>query len=115
MSEYSPDGWVVLEINDENETYYKIFGSWMGGFTDGDSWRLSSGSELSLLEVREKLYSWPQSSGSIYTLTKSGQGQLTFYNRGVLESILQKFSESDFLAEMVSIEHGKVERTNKVT
>jgi hypothetical protein len=46
MSIYKPDGWVILRFTPANEKYYyKIFASWRGGYLNGGSWRLSSGSE----------------------------------------------------------------------
>ena len=42
---YKPDTWVMLEITDGKDTFYKIFGGWSGGYLDGDSWRMNSGVE----------------------------------------------------------------------
>lgn len=43
MSNYTPDRWVILEINNGKETLKKVFAGWYGGFADGDSWKLNSG------------------------------------------------------------------------
>ena len=32
----TPDKWVVLELKNEGTTMYKVFGSWPGGYLDGD-------------------------------------------------------------------------------
>lgn len=45
MSEYSPDRWVIVKFKKEDKTWYKVLGSWAGGYLDGDSWRMSSGLE----------------------------------------------------------------------
>lgn len=38
-----PHKWVVLKIQSAEETFYKVLGSWHGGYLYGDSWRLNSG------------------------------------------------------------------------
>jgi hypothetical protein len=43
MSEYLPDNWVVLKINHEGKTLYKVLAGWIGGYLNGDSWRMNSG------------------------------------------------------------------------
>lgn len=43
MRVYKPDNWVVLKINDEGRTFYKVLAGWSGGYTSGDSWRINSG------------------------------------------------------------------------
>jgi hypothetical protein len=46
MTENTPDNWVILKIETQNETietYYKVLGGWSGGYLDGDSWRMNSG------------------------------------------------------------------------
>lgn len=93
MREYSPDGWAVLEIIDQGETHYRVFGSWTGGYLDGDSWRLSSGASIEMLEEEQDRFKWPQHSGSVYMLHKHGEGSLTFYNRGVLDKLMADIEE----------------------
>ncbi len=43
MSEYTPDKWVVIEIDYDGVKTQKILSSWYGGWAGSDSWRLSSG------------------------------------------------------------------------
>lgn len=36
----TPDKWVILKLPND---YYKVFGTWAGGYLDGDRWKLNSG------------------------------------------------------------------------
>ena len=47
MEIIEPNKWVILEIEFKSGVEYKVFGSWTGGYLDGDSWRLNSGIEKS--------------------------------------------------------------------
>ncbi|MCQ1061030.1 hypothetical protein LRP52_43935 [Photobacterium sp. ZSDE20] len=91
MRTYSPDGWVCLQFSydDGQPTFFKIFGGWAGGYTSGDSWRLSSG----FYDTEEAYYDddmvhIPQASGSTYSIRPEGQDYLTMYNRGILKNLL---------------------------
>ena len=37
----APSKWVILKIDDQST--YKVFGTWGGGYLDGQSWKLNSG------------------------------------------------------------------------
>lgn len=82
MSEYYPDGWILCEIRGEKETFYKVFGSWRGGFAQGDSWRMNSG--VTKCEKQGKVYKFSGHSGSAYYCHEDGYGRLGAYNHGVL-------------------------------
>ena len=41
MSNYSPDRWVVVKIVTPKERLYKVFASWSGRYTGGDSWKMT--------------------------------------------------------------------------
>lgn len=72
MTEYNPDCWVVLKMIHKDQTFYKILGGWVGGYLNGDSWRLNSGVEK--VELDNDLYKFYGSSGSVYNCHKSGYG-----------------------------------------
>lgn len=73
MRVYKPDLWVLVKItSNNNPTYFKILGSWYGGFTSGDSWRFSSGC-LSPQVDGDNIV-WPQNSGSTYHVSKKNVG-----------------------------------------
>lgn len=86
MSTYKPDCWKVIEIETEDgEKLLKVFGTWRGGYTSGDSWRLNSG--VSGVEVDGDLIHFYGYSGSTYTVHKDGEGT-SGYTGGVLADMI---------------------------
>ena len=71
MNTYTPDSWTILRMTTPEETIYKVLASWYGGYTTGDSWKLSSG----ITEVNDSggYYALPQYSGSSYQCNKSAE------------------------------------------
>lgn len=66
---YTPDRWVIVKIQAEGQgPYYRVFAGWYGGFTQGDSWKLSSGIEKSV--DKGDYYEFYNTSGSIYKCWK---------------------------------------------
>jgi hypothetical protein len=84
----TPDKWVVLEINNEGETIYKIFGSWAGGYLDGDRWQMNSG--IALVGEDDDYFYFIGYSGSCYKCHKKGYGVMTSYSQSVLDNIINK-------------------------
>ena len=82
MSEYTPDKWVVIEVDYEGVKTQKILSSWYGGWAGSDSWRLSSG--ITEVEELEDSYIIKNESGSVYTCYKERYG-MSAYAMGVLE------------------------------
>ena len=82
MSEYTPDKWVVIEIDYGEEKIQKILSSWYGGWAGSDSWRLSSG--ITEVEELEDSYIIKNESGSVYTCFKKRHG-MSGYANGILE------------------------------
>lgn len=70
---YTPDSWRVVEFTygDEKEPLRKVFAGWYGGFTQGDSWKLSSG----IIKTTEfdNRYEFENHSGSTYVCFKAAQ------------------------------------------
>lgn len=86
MSEYTPDCWKVIEIETPSgEKLLKVFGTWRGGYTNGDSWRLNSG--VSGVEVEGDLIHFYGYSGSTYTVHKDAEGT-SGYTGGVLATMI---------------------------
>ena len=84
ITEY-PEKWVILKIPNDN---YKVFGTWAGGYLDGDRWKLNSG--IKEVEQDEDFYYFIGFSGSCYKCHKKGYGTATSYGFGVLSDILEK-------------------------
>lgn len=78
MIGYNPHKWLMVQIKGP-DPHYRILGSWMGGYLDGDSWRLNSG--VVRVEEENDYYHFYGSSGSCYTCRKANYGAHLFgYN-----------------------------------
>ena len=89
----TPDRWVVLELKVNDKIYYKIFGSWAGGYLDGDRWKMNSG--ISSVEEDDDYYYFIGYSGSCYKCHKKGYGVMTSYSQSVLDNLIDKAGEMD--------------------
>lgn len=82
---YYPDYWQLVKLysKQDDAPFYKVFATWRGNFTSGDSWRLNSG----ITEVKEdddSFYLYGH-SGSCYRVSKNkGAYRTTAYTGGVL-------------------------------
>lgn len=98
---YTPDKWLVVKINGESP-HYRVFGSWYGGYLNGDSWRMNSG----ITKVTEEgdYYLFEGSSGSVYKCHKNAHG-ISGYGMGVLSNMIESQPELDIqmLSEDVKI------------
>lgn len=76
MSTYKPDNWVILKIDNEDETIYKVFSTWSGGYTQGNSWKLNSG----VVSIEDAGNYWiiKGYSGSTYMCHKNAQGMSAY-------------------------------------
>jgi hypothetical protein len=95
MSHYTPDQWELIKING-TDPHYRVFGSWSGGYLDGDSWRLNSG--VTSVTEDDNYYYFSGSTGSVYQCHKQGYGVRSIHNVGVLAELCEK---SQGTAEMV--------------
>lgn len=91
MNEYTPDNWVVLKIQNEGETLYKVLAGWSGGYLYGDSWRMNSG----ITEVKQNgdYYEFYGSSGSCYRCHRDSY-RLTMANSGVYTQLKEQFGDA---------------------
>lgn len=71
MSNHYPDNWVIIKIKGD-DPHYRILAGWSGGYTTGDSWRMSSG--ITKVEEEEEDYFFFGSSGSAYRCGKESYG-----------------------------------------
>jgi hypothetical protein len=83
----SPDQWCVIKITTDGKVNYKVFGSWIGGYTGGDAWRMNSG--IASIEEEDDYYYFSGFSGSCYRCHKNTYGAGTSYTRGILENIFE--------------------------
>lgn len=90
MSDYTPDRWVLVEVQSSKGPYLKVFGSWAGGYLGSDSWKLSSGTTG--VQREGSSFVLPQESGSTYYVGEGGHGT-TGYGGAVLAGFLEKFPE----------------------
>lgn len=87
--EYTPDGWMLLKVSGTNgNIHYRVFGSWSGGYLDGDSWRINSG--ITKVERDGTDYLFHGASGSVYRCRENSYGRITAYNHGVLDDYEKK-------------------------
>ena len=87
MRQYNPDKWLILKINDGVYTLYKVFGSWYGGYLDGDSWRVNSGITKITFDKKINSYQFFGESGSIYICHKDCYG-ISAYGSSVLQEFI---------------------------
>jgi hypothetical protein len=83
MNSYTPDRWVVLEVNNGTEIINKVFAGWYGGYLDGDSWQLNSGNVKE--EEFETSWEFTGTSGSVYVCYKAAYG-MSAYMASVLSA-----------------------------
>jgi len=92
MSDYSPDKWLMVKLtNKDNESHYRIFACWYGGYLGSDSWKLNSG-VIGITED-EGSYYFEGSSGSVYQCNKLAYGT-SGYGQGVLTNMIEKSKDS---------------------
>lgn len=102
MSEYTPDKWIVVKIGDQTgATHYRVFGTWYGGYLDGDSWRLNSG--IAKVERSEKYTDVFGESGSVYRCWRNNEG-LSMYGSEILEQLKVSLTHSEGFLEESSME-----------
>lgn len=88
---YTPDRWLVVQINGK-DPHYRVFGSWYGGYMGSDSWRMNSG--IKKVTEDDDNYYFEGSSGSVYTCGKKQHG-ISGYGSSVLNQMIDKQPELD--------------------
>ena len=90
---YQPDGWVVVKVVNPKQTFYRVFGSWRGGYLHGDSWRMNSG--ITKCYKENDCYCFEGASGSVYRCHKESYDRLGAYNSSVLGSYMRQGEEKN--------------------
>lgn len=88
--DYCPEEWVVFALDYPDETIYRVFGAWRGGFTTGDSWRVNSGIES--VEVEGDFILFHGHTGSTYRCHKDAP-EPGGWRGGVLVKLLGDVAE----------------------
>jgi len=81
----TPERWVILKLDGG---YYKVYGTWAGGYLGSDRWKLNSGIER--VEDDEDHYYFIGFSGSCYKCHKKAYGTITSTGVGVLNDIIKR-------------------------
>ena len=84
----TPDKWVIVGIAVDDSRIFKVFGSWVGSYLDGDTWRMNSG--IKAVTEDDHYCYFEGMSGSCYKCLKSRYGVATSYSQGVLNDIVEK-------------------------
>lgn len=84
----TPTKWVVVKIENDGDTFYKVFASWLGNYLNGDSWRLNSG--IVSVEEDEENYYFIGYSGSCYKCNKKAYGTASAYSQSILEDFIKR-------------------------
>lgn len=96
MSEYTPDKWAIIKISKPYGTFYKVLGSWYGGYLSQDSWRLNSG--ITGVHKNGKMYEISGNSGSLYKCREGVYGT-TVFSLSALSSIASSRGLFELLSE----------------
>ena len=106
MKEYSPDNWQIIKIKaPDHPQHFRVIAGWYGGYTQGDSWKISSGVE----GIVDKGTYWEmaQTSGSVYKCHKECERSsmnthsiFTMYRNLYAD----KFKEQPWVFEIVPIQ-----------
>ncbi len=87
---YTPDRWVVVKLQINSDIIYKVFCTWYGSFTTGESWQINSG--ITSIEDRGNAWAFTGISGSVYVCPKQGQG-FSLYGKSTFDHLFSRVAE----------------------
>lgn len=104
MSEYNPDYWQVIKVTStEGKVFYKVFGTWVGGYVQGESWRMNSG--IKSVEEEGDYLLFHGFSGSTYkVVNKDFSYRTVLYTQSVLDYMMQKCDKVGAKMELLPFE-----------
>lgn len=85
ISEF-PEKWVILEINNENNKFHKVYATWQ------DRWRINSG--ITTVTEDENYYYFNGISGSCYKCHKNSYGLASSFGSNILDKILKNYKDN---------------------
>jgi hypothetical protein len=83
-----PHYWVVIKITNIYGVHHRVFATWSGGYSAGDSWRLNSG--ITEVTRDDDYYYFHGASGSCYKCAVNAYGVANSYGQSVLDDLLQQ-------------------------
>ena len=113
--DYHPDKWVILKVTPKKgKVWYRVLGSWYGGYLGSDSWRMNSG--ITKAEVVGPSFAFNGVSGSVYYCNKSNYG-MSGYTTSVLANYQDNYKHAGSTLEVMpedtdwlSLEYGLEEK-----
>lgn len=93
-----PDKWVVIKIKTGSDINYKVFGIWLGGYLDGDYWRLNSG--ITKAQVQGDYIDFHGHSGSCYQCHVKDYG-LNGFGSSIINSFIDKAAKAGHSIEIM--------------
>ena len=108
----TPHKWVVVKIEKDGAEYYKVYGSWRGGYLDGDRWKMNSG--ISKVEEDERAFFFSGESGSKYLCLKNSYGVSTSYTQSILENIMANAHKVGAKMEIMDSDINWIQLINRV-
>lgn len=87
---YKPEEWLIVKIIGD-DSHYRVFGSWRGGYVSGDSWRMNSG--ITSVEKEGDYFLFYGKSGSIYKCHKEAYGVRSLYANTILSEYKSKLKD----------------------
>lgn len=101
MGYYEPDTSVVIKLtNKNNETHYRVFGGYIGGYLNGSSYRVNSG--ITQIKYDENHYYFIGESGSVYKCRISCPF-FDSYCSSVLDVLCTAVKEEGGVAEIIDM------------
>ena len=88
----------MVRLSNDGKVHYRVFAAWVGGYLDGDSWKLNSG--VTQLKETKTHFLFEGSSGSVYKCSKKSYGS-TGYGFGVLNNLITKSLEQGTIIEVL--------------
>lgn len=111
MSFYNPDSAVVIKITHDNDTHFRVFGGWLGGYVTGSSWRVNSG--VVKVEYDKEYFYFYGESGSVYKC-KKGEPYFDSYLSGVLNNLCDGVISQGGQAEIYELDDNLSSKMNEV-
>lgn len=100
---YTPNYWKILKISNEEKTTYKVLAHWLGGFAEGDVWRLNSGITKVVLNPNTNCYEIHGESGSVYSCAATGE-HISGFMIGTIEGFRYRLKDTDATIIPISME-----------